>query len=279
MAAKKKSVTKKKMAVKKKGTGTAMVSMSDLKKKMAEEAVEESKRLDGGESSFISIKGGSFTYQGADLGDTLEVVILDFVSENSYYTSYDPDNPSSPGCYAIGREKNKYLTPLPDCAKLQDKEGCEDCWANEWESADTGKGKACKNTKRISVISTSDLEDVDTAENADVAFIRVPPTSVKSFEKFAKGVTKIHKEMIYGMVVEISFDDDSDYEALLFKAVRPIDDVGILTTIIEKKEQYKEELEEPTDISNYNEPKKKKGKSSSNKSSSKKKGRSKMSRK
>lgn len=244
MAAKKKSVARRKK-------GTAMISMADVEKLMEEDVEEESSRAVAGEGNFISIKGGSFTYQGADIGEEMEVVIVDFANENSYYDGpYNPDEPSSPACWSVSKDKSIDMVPSQDSPKLQC-EDCASCWANEYGSADTGRGKACKNSIRLAVVSQDDFDNLDAAE---VAFIRVPPTSTKNFNKMSNGVRKVHKRPMYGIISRIKFDDNADYETLLFEPVEPIGDPAVIMGLKELRGRIEDDILMEPDPSNYHEP-------------------------
>ena len=182
----------------------------------------------------------------------MEVVILDFANENNYYDGpYDPDEPSSPACWSVMKSKPNDMEPSEESPKPQC-DDCVSCWANEYGSASTGRGKACKNSRRLAIVAVDDLEDV---KNAEVAFLRVPPTSNKSFDKMAGGVRKVFKRPMYGVVVDISFDEDSEYEKLLFKAVKPIEDTSILMALRELRESIEEDILSEPDPANYLEPK------------------------
>ena len=86
-----------------------------------------------GQSSGNKIKvepSGNFVLpDGSNLGDEIQVVIVDFVSKNTFYsTPFNRDNPSPPDCYAIGKVIKvaaipavaRFLVALPiQCAKAK----------------------------------------------------------------------------------------------------------------------------------------------------------------
>ena len=195
--------------------------------------------------------------------------VVDFVNENNYFdTPYNPDDPSSPVCWSVSKNKTIDMTPSESAVKIQHND-CASCWANEFGSATTGRGKACRNSRRLAIIAVSDLNNLDSAE---VAYTKVPPTSIKSFDKVGNDVRKIFKRPMYGVVTEIKFDSDSDFEKLLFKVVKPISDAATITGIKKIKEAIKEEIMLEPDPANYKEaaPVKNSGKNQRGKSSKKK---------
>lgn len=142
----------------------------------------------GGGAKRISIQGGVLQIDGNPVpGNELAMVVCDFVMENRFFTSeYDPDNPTSPDCYAFGRELEE-LGPHDDCEDKQHAT-CKGCPQNEWGSSDKGRGKACRNTYKLLVIPAGELKDgrfvpPEEAEdlNGDLYALSVPPTSLKAW--------------------------------------------------------------------------------------------------
>ena len=254
--AKKKAVRSKSTALATRNT-TALATMEDFEKQMAAQAEADSARVGAGsDGAYMSIKGGTFTYQDADLGSELSIIILGFVNEKAYYDHpYDSDQPTAPACFAIGEGSPDDLTPFNGVAKLQCETTCADCWANEWASADTGRGKACKDSRKIMFISIDDTEaDI---ENIEVVKLRIPPASLKFFDKFIKGIGKVSKRPCYGVFTDMTVDLDEDYPSVHFKAEGLINDAALLNKIVMLKEMHTDGLMETYDPDDYAEPVKK----------------------
>lgn len=245
MAAKKKASK----AVAKRGSkSTAMTNAADWEKRMEEKANAESARVESGGGSYIGIRGKEFSFQGADLGEELEVVVLGFVYYNEYFdVPFDTDNPSSPACYALANTVGD-LAPADNSPDRQ-ADDCANCEMNAWGSAATGKGKACGNKRRVAVVSTEDLGN--DPEDIEIALIKVPVTSGKDFDKFVKGVNKTLKRPIYGITTSITFDADEDFERLKFKPVDKIGDPELLEKIEAKLDEALDMLNAGHDPSNY----------------------------
>lgn len=181
-------------------------SYEDRLAALAKQSVEQEAKVGGGQ--FISFKGGQMTYQGNSIkGNELDVIAIDSVLENAYYGErYDPDNPQPPVCYAFSREEDD-LAPHPECAEPQH-ETCKGCEKNEFGTADNGKGKACKNTRRIAVIPGDPLDE-EVIKTAEAAFIRLPVTSVKGWASFVKTVAALDKLPPLGVVATVSTIPDA----------------------------------------------------------------------
>ena len=157
---------------------------------------------------FLSTRGGVLTFNDEPLpGNQMCVIILDVVMERTYYThAYDSDGENLPPvCYAFARPGDtdemaphletmqvakEYFTPQNDI--------CRTCPHNEWGSADVGRGKACKERRRLALLPAGyyqpkrgsrdfDLhvfEDPEHYEAADIAYLKLPVTSVKDYARY-----------------------------------------------------------------------------------------------
>jgi len=275
MAAKKKTSKKKvskKKAIAKRGS-TELVSMETLIAQMESEAVEDSARTgDASEANLLSIKGGEFTYQDADMGDELEVVILNFVNTKAWYDRiWKEDEPSAPACWAQSYDKPSELHVTEE-VPLQQCDNCNSCWANEFGSALNGSGKACGDVRKCALILSEQLG----ADDADVetVMLKVPSASVKNFDKFVKGLAKVIKRPSYGVIAKITFDESVDYPKLNFNVIEPINDAAHLQQVMRLRDLCTEDLDHTFNIEDYVEPPKQKAhgkKQASKKKVSKKK--------
>lgn len=253
MAVKKKAakaVEGKKLPAKASAKGKALARPEDLEARFAAEAAQEAERLPTSGGSKLSIRGGEFTYKGASLGESLEVIILGFRYENAWYGGlpYDQENPSIPACFAIAADRID-LKPCKNAPEPQTEEDCSVCEYGQWGSAETGRGKACKDQRRVALMHVSDLEAEDPSD-IEIVILNVPPTSVKNFDKYAKGINKLVKRPLYGVVTKLAFDDDSDYEVLTFDHVRKIE-VNEIDIIDTKREEADEMLDQEYDPTGY----------------------------
>jgi len=191
--------------------------------------------------NFISTRGGRLQYGGAEIpGNKLNAVIINYVKENHYYEDrFDADNPASPVCFAFATEDGE-MAPHPDSTKPQCAT-CSACPKNQFGSADQGKGKACKNIRRLGLITEDALEeDVSTAE---VAVLKIPVTSVKNWSTYVGQVATTMKRPPFAVVTEISIVPDSKTQfKICFKPVAQITDGDALGALMGRREAVANDL-------------------------------------
>ena len=168
---------------------------------------------------FFSVKAGVLTWNDAPIkGNEMGVIILDSILENTYYDKeYDPTNPSAPHCFAFGRD-DKTMSPhkIVVEAGYQQHATCAGCPMNEFGTADKGRGKACKNTRRLSMIpggtilkdGTFEEADLDTIESAAAGFMKLPVTSVRAYAAYVKTLSATIKRPPFGVFTRVSVVPD-----------------------------------------------------------------------
>jgi hypothetical protein len=157
--------------------------------------------------NWVSFKGGVLSIGGNQMkGNKVEAVIIHSVFENQWYKErYDPNNPTPPHCYALA-ETDDDLKPHPDAAEPQ-APSCAECSKNAWGSdPNGGKGKACKNVRRLAMIAATDLPNVAKAE---VAIAKLPVTSVKNWATYASQIANVLKLPPLGVKTEMSVEPDA----------------------------------------------------------------------
>lgn len=182
-------------------------------------------------------------------GETMEVVVLDIMSSNMFYDRpYDRDNPSPPACYAIGPSPTT-LTPS-DKSPDRQADTCATCPMNQFGSALTGKGKACKNTRLLAVVPVNQMENaVD-----NIWIMSIPPSSIKSFDSFVHKLAMTHGISPIGVVSEVTLDQKETFASPRFKSIRPLTDEELAHVMPLKTEALQRLAIEP-DVSTYEPPK------------------------
>lgn len=152
-----------------------------------------------GGGNFFSTRAGVLSVDKRSMpNNEIIVVIIDGVLENAWYEGdFDADNPAPPTCYAFGRDE-------PDLAPHQNVQAaalarspiCKGCEMNEYGSAKTGRGKACKNQRRLALIPAGDInprtrefEPVRDPEHflkTEMRYLKVPPTSIGAYAAYVK---------------------------------------------------------------------------------------------
>jgi hypothetical protein len=223
-------------------TGKALVKWDEELAKRAQAATAAADEIGSG-GNIIGTAGGQLKFRGAPVpGNKMNVVILVNKLHNMYYEgAFDPANPASPVCYAFGDTKDE-MRPHEKSPKPQHAT-CKGCPQNEFGTADRGKGKACKNSERLGLITEGDLQDV---VGAEAAFIHIPVTSMKGFAAYIRQVADTLKRPPLGVVTELALvPDPKNQFAMTFRLVEPIDDPEVLGAIIEKEAAVSKELPFP----------------------------------
>jgi len=205
----------------------------------------------GGASQSINTRGGRFTIDGAEVEDNvLRCVVLDFCIDNHLYNDdFDPDHLSNPDCFALGRiynpSKGEPMGPKPEEV---DEPKSDICWTceyggnNAWGTADRGRGKACKNTRRLLLISEGDLEEDLGA--AEVRKLTVPVTSGRAWDAYVEQV-KQHGRDPAGVLTQIDIKPDPKTQfKLTFKMIGLIEDEA-MTEVLDKADSVESELFKP----------------------------------
>jgi hypothetical protein len=187
---------------------------------------------------FISFKGGVMTYRGAAVeGNKLDVIILSSIFENVWYEKdFDPNSPAAPQCYAFGKSMDELKPHDASSDKQGDANGlCAGCWANGWGSDPKGgRGKACRNTRRLAVIPAKPL-DVDAIPKAELAFMKLPVTSVAAYSAHAIQCADVLKKPPFGVVTTIGVVPDAKNQfRVTFTAAAEIKDKGLLVALMQR---------------------------------------------
>jgi hypothetical protein len=171
--------------------------------KMKEMAAQQATQETTG-SNYISLKGGMMTYMNQPMpNNEMEVVILGATGEHSYYDeSYDPDRIIPPKCFAVFDLNDEAVShdDIPEEQKQDGGEGCKICWAHKFKSADNGRGRACAVRRRIAVIPAV---NVDSPEDADVAIMKLPPTSVTNWSKYVNKLSAQYQRPFFMVTTRI----------------------------------------------------------------------------
>lgn len=214
----------------------------------AAEVSQIAKRVSAPSGDRLRTNGSrGFVLPNGDEGETLEVVIVDFVSSNAYYESaFDRNNPQPPGCFAVGPEPTT-LQPVEESPAKQ-AESCSTCPHNQWGSS--GKGKACKNARLIAVTPANhDEEEGD----RPVWIYAIPPTSITFFDKYVRDAAAKYKRPPIGVVTRMSLDKSQTFAAPRFQVVSPVENEE-LGEIMSLRDTARERLMATPDFSSYTPP-------------------------
>jgi hypothetical protein len=248
---------------------TAIAKWDEELAAQAAEAAKQEESLSGGQ--FFSVQGGRLSFNDAPIpNNEMAVIILDGILENVYYDSnYDPDDPRPPKCFAFGRAEDD-MTPHTVVMEAGNNESdaCKGCPMNEWGSADVGRGKACRNSRRLAMISAGSfdedgrfemIEEDDHFQTAQIAYMRLPVTSIKGYATFVKQIASGLKRPPHGVITKVTVVPDAKTQ---FRVVfEPISKVPneVMGVIMERHEEAKSSIEFPYALPEDDAPPPKKG--------------------
>lgn len=224
-------------AIAEKKTGGALTTWdAELAKYAGEVAKQEEGTLFG---NLFSLKAGVLSFQNTPIpGNQMEVVILDHIHDRAYFKDkYDSDNPSGPYCYALSKD-GVDMAPSDKSVEKQS-ERCATCQWNKMGSSDTGRGKACREGRRIAIVSAKSLDTVENIAKATVAYMKTPPTSIVPFATYVKNLGEVARRPPFSVLTNVKLVPDKETQYKLeFDMVRNLPQ-GTVQALIEKREATK----------------------------------------
>lgn len=239
----------KKTAVAKRA-GTAVVSSAHIDRLAAlgkeAKAIEESAGLGG---NWITMRAGIMKFQNNEVkGSEMEVVIIDHLLENSYYPEkFEADTPVSPICFAFGT-KSEDMKPHEASEKPQS-DTCAKCKWNAFGTADTGRGKACKNTRRLAMIHSDALANADEVKATPIALTKLPVTSAKGWGLYVQKAANVLNTHPIGLITKFMARPDADTQVKAsFEMVEQVKDDDLLDALMARREEAREQLMRPYSV-------------------------------
>lgn len=245
------------MATKPKETETtAVANWEEEMEAQAKAAAAQEANTGGG--SFFSTRAGVLAFGGQAMpNNEMTVLVADGILENTWYAGeFDSDNPSPPTCYAFGRDEADMAPHLTIVqAGTAQSKLCKDCEKNTWGSAEKGAGKACKNQRRLALITAGKIDSktnafepiLDPAHylNTSVGFLKVPPTSIANYANYVKNISAALKRPPHGVFtkVKVSPHPKKQFE-ITFEALGECPG-EIMSAIMQRHKQERELIEFP----------------------------------
>jgi hypothetical protein len=238
--------------------GTAVQSWDEQLALQAEVAAGMEANSGGGQ--FFSTQGGILRFNDSPFpGNQMAVVIADTILENVFYPgAYDPDNPSPPACFAFGRQEEG-MKPHQTVFKAKQEEHptCHGCPQAEWGSAPVGRGKACRNTRRLALIPAGSFDkdgrftaedDADHFEQAALAYLKLPVTSIKGYAGFVKQLAGVMRRPPHGVFTRIWLEADPKTQfKVLFAPLAPVPN-NLMGAVMKRHEEAKTLIEFPYNL-------------------------------
>ena len=186
-------------------------ALAEYEKMLQDQAGAIADRIGKPSGNTISTKGKQFKLpDGTISAGPMRAIVLDWVAYHAHYDgAYDPNNPKPPNCFALGDMSG--LTPSPN-APARQSDACAGCPKNEWGSAATGRGKACKNQYRLAIIP----ENLEGPDPKKMFTITVSPTGMKAFDAFVRTASKDLNALPIRCAIDIGFNAAEAYPTLTF---------------------------------------------------------------
>jgi hypothetical protein len=214
---------------------TAIVSWEDRLAAYATEAAAEEEMFGG---KFLSLKAGRLSIDSIPCaGNKLDVIVVAYTTEYALYEGkYDPNNPQPPVCYAFGKDEQQ-MEPHEKAAKPQHTD-CATCPKNEWGSdPEGGKGKACKNTRRLGFIPADSINDPSKIKDAEEVFVKLPVMSAKNWAKYVNDTNAQYKRPPFGVLTSMTTEPDAKSQfKVVFKSIGRIESQEAMMALIDRHE-------------------------------------------
>lgn len=206
----------------------------DAKAIMATRVAALSKQLAAPSGKAISCVGKTFKFPGAETTpvDTFKGIIVAFSSYNAYYENpYDANNKQPPSCYAVGLARHDDLVASsnsPDPQHQENEPACKTCWANQFKSAATGAGKACKNSIRLAIL----------CQDGELRTLAMSSTAITPFKLYVDGVVDAFRVAPFGVLTMFGFDPKQAYGSIRCSAPLVLNDdqLGLAMSLIDQAE-------------------------------------------
>jgi hypothetical protein len=169
---------------------------------------------------FISLKGKKFSigdekvgYKDDKLGLAIRCVVVATAFDFTWYDRpYDPSSEefNPPACFAIGADQDDLVphenSPIPQA------ESCDLCPMNQFKSAANGKGKACRNGRRLLIAY---VNDDGSADLDNLAILSLSPTALRGFSSYLKKVSMVKGLPIWSVATILSFEQDQAFPQVI----------------------------------------------------------------
>lgn len=237
------------MAARKSSAGTALKKYDAKLAEIAAKYADTEANTGGGQ--FFSLRGGVLKFQDNALpNNEVAAIILDYRLENVFYEGgFDPDAPQAPTCYAFGEDE----ATMEPFSAVEDKQSddCASCPHNKFGSAEKGRGKACRNARRLALIPAGtinrsgafELSDADDLAKVPLAFLKVPPTSITAFASYVKQLSGALRRPPFAVVTKLRLVPDPKTQfKLAFEVLEELDE-DYLDVVIKRHEDASANIE------------------------------------
>lgn len=214
---------------------TAVVSWEDKLAQYATEAAAEEPVFGG---KFLSLKAGRLALDKVPCANNkLDVVVVANTTEYALYEGkYDPNNPQPPICYAFGKDE-AVMVPHEKASKPQHTD-CATCPKNAWGSdPNGGKGKACKNTRRLALLAADVINNPAGIADAEEIYVKLPVMSAKNWAAYVQGCNSQYRRPPFGVITSITTEPDAKSQfKVVFKSLGKIESQEAMGVLMQRHE-------------------------------------------
>jgi hypothetical protein len=238
---------------------TALVNWEQEMAAQADAAAAMEANSGGGVPRF-SIRAGVLSLNDIAIPNgVLGAVIVDSILENAFYEGeYDSENVTPPTCFAMGRDESKIAPHQTVVDRGQGQhETCRGCPMNVFGTSERGRGKACKNRRRLMLIPAGEFDpqgsfkaydDVEHFESTQAVMLSVPPTSIGGYATFVKQVAGTLRLPPHGIFTKISVKPDPKRQVVVvFEPISKIPS-NLIPTIMRRNKDVAPIIEQPYNL-------------------------------
>lgn len=153
----------------------------------------------------ISLRSGMMSINSTPIpGNKLPCVVVASVVEHQYFDKpFDPNVKENPVCFALSSSRDD-ISPHPSIENPQSPGTCAECPKFAWGSDPKGgKGKACKEKRRLALLPASAIKDGEILK-AEMAVMTLPVTSVRNWGSYVNQIAAEYGRPPWAILTEIS---------------------------------------------------------------------------
>jgi hypothetical protein len=146
----------------------------------------------------ITHKNGILKLDGKKVdGNKITLLIVDYIFTKSYFeTGYKDGESSTPVCYAYADKLAGDKGMKPHAAVLEkdrQSESCDNCEHNAFGTALQGRGKRCRDDRKLlCLVQSRDADrDPEAVRTCEMRTTNVPPSSLKSWAGLLAGIEEV----------------------------------------------------------------------------------------
>jgi hypothetical protein len=232
---------------KKEAPGTAVTNWTEKLGKIAQQTVA-AEVVSG---RFLSFKSGQMSFNDTPVPqNSLPCIIIAHCHERTFYSKpFNPNVVVSPDCYAFAKQDSEGvlppLVPHPDVEEPIHPT-CEGCPMDVWGSdLQGGRGKACKEIRRLAILPADALKDPDKLLAAAEAYARVPVMSVAKWSAYTH-LLAAHGTAPFAAVTRMYLLPDAKSQFTVnFELMAKVTDDAVLTALFAKHEMAMKAIDFP----------------------------------